>query len=335
MQVASDVVETSMSGLSNFQRCRKKWRYAEIMGWIPKSVPTVMEIGTLFHEAMAAGNRSLVHGAPNGDYDTSNWLEAAIHAVYATERDRNGMPLHLDQGQRENIEDMVRFTFENWLREDIRNWKQILVIEEPAYIQIGRYLIRNTFDIAVSYKGEGGEGLEDVVLDFKTCDDPTDSKGWIPLDFQTRSYPLAARGRWGRPFRFKHIFQSRDVPPGFGHRPLTTETGKTRNKAALERMQEPARYIQVTETAFTNEQLDHFERKLVGIVMEAEHARVSNSYPETPIKMGPFACEQCPYHAPCTFEMDGGAETFQPLLYIEKGSEEWLALSQVYSQSST
>jgi hypothetical protein len=333
MQVASDVVETSMSALSNFQRCRKRWRYSEILGWIPKTVPTYMEIGTLFHEGIAAGNRTLVHGAPNGDYDTSNFLEAAIHAVYTVERDRNGMALHLDQGQREGIEDMVRYTFENWLREDISKWKHIRAIEEPAYIQIGRYLIRNTFDCVVTYKDEFGG--DDVVLDFKTCDDANDSKGWITLDFQTRSYPLAARGRWGRAFRFKHIFQSRDVPPGFGHRPLTTESGKKRSKDTLERMQNPAQYLQAAETNFNDAQLDHFEHKLVKLVMEVEHARITNNYGETPIKTGPFSCSGCPYVSPCEFEMDGNDESFQPLLYIEKGSDEWLALSQAFSASST
>lgn len=332
MNYTQEVVETSMSALGTFQRCRKRFRYSEVLGWMPKSVPTVMEVGTLYHAALAAGVRTLVHMPPDGAFNTAFFVDTAVGVAYSLEVDRNGMKLNLDQGDREMVEDMVRYSFEHFWKAEIAKWDRILAVEEPAYIQIGRYLIRNTFDLVVKYRmdvePEGDVVLagRSVVLDAKTVDDPRTSRDWIPLDFQTRSYPLAARGRWQQPFPFKHVFVAREVPPGFGHRPITTETGKARPKATLERMSMPENYVQSVVTDFNDHQLDHFERKMVGVIMEIAQAEVNASYPESPIKVGPFSCGGCPYYAPCTFEMDGNPEQFQPMLYIQRGSPEWQAL---------
>lgn len=323
-----------MSSLGTFQRCRKRFRYSDILGWMPKSVATVMEIGTLYHGGLEAGIRTLVHAPPNGDYNTAFFVDAAVNAAYTLDVDRNGMKLNLDQGHREQVEDMLRYSFEHFWQAEIAKWDHILAVEEPAYIQIGRYLIRNTFDIVVKYKGdvepEGDTPLagRTCVLDAKTVDDPRTSKDWIPLDFQTRSYPLAARGKWGSAVPFKHVFVARDVPPGFGHRPITTETGKARSAKTLEAMSQVGGYVQTVATDFNDAQLNHFERKMVGIIMEIAQAEVNASYPESPIKMGPFSCGGCPYYAPCTHEMDGNPEQFNPMLYIERGSPEWNVLQQ-------
>lgn len=328
MNATSEIVETSMSALGTFQRCRKRYYYDYVLGWIPKSVPTVMEIGTLFHGAMAAGIATLKWNPTIQQFNTDMFLSAAVSYVYEAKVDRNSMPLHLDQGEREGVEDMVRYFFSNWLQRDILHWEEILIVEKPVYIQIGKYLIRNTLDVAVKYKesappsGTANIAGRKFVLDFKTCDDPRDSVGWIPLDFQTRSYPLAARGAWGESMPFRHIFQSRSVPPGFGHNPITTATGKDRNKATIARMSAPENFVGDTITEFTDAQLDHFEKKLVNLVMELGHAEFSNSYGETPIKMGPFSCGGCPFYAPCTHEMDGNPNQFNGVLYILRDSPE-------------
>lgn len=331
MELMNETIETSMSTFGTFQRCSKAFWFKEALLWEPRSVSKAAQIGTLFHACMAKGLNALREYWPNIQHSpqliTECFLAFAPLEAYKIERDRNGLPLDLDQGDRETVEDMVRFYWQEYgakrYSEDVA---EILFVEEPCYIQIGRYLIRNTFDALVRLKS-GGEEIED----YKTVDDPREGKEWLAQDFQTRSYMLSARGRFNRLVPFRHTFVRRGVPPGFGHCPLTTASGKKRSTKELERMQDPAGYIQTllsSENNIDDAALDHFEKKLVLLVAEAERTRTLGIFHETTIKAGPFSCGNCAYQQPCALEIQGRdpREGFNDLNYIVRGSEEWNAL---------
>jgi hypothetical protein len=139
------------------------------------------------------------------------------------------------------------------------------------------------------------------------------------------SYYIAGRGKWGRVLQFQHTFVDREVPPGFGHRPLTTDTGKARSAATLATMQKPEKYIQRTFTTLSDATLDAYTGELVDIIQEIDHAKATGRWMRTPIKVGPFACSHCPYFAPCQAERSGKevGEGAAAMMYILPGTSEW------------
>jgi hypothetical protein len=328
---APEIIPTSMSALGTFQRCRRQFMYQEVRGWMPRTASRAMVIGTAYHAALAAGYRAVQQydawyrgDAQNGTWSADDraaaFMEHALKEVRSVDVDRDGKKLGLTDDDRDLLEDMVKYWFEQMGRLDLDNIDDVIAVEEPVYIQIGAYLIRNTLDLVVKYRDQDQPAIED----HKTGD-PDNTKEFLGLDFQTRSYYVAARGRWGKVLQFQHTFVERDVPPGFGHRPLTTDTGKTRSPAVLASMQKPEKYVQRTWTTLNDESLDAFTGELVDLVLEIDHAKATNRWTRTPIKVGPFACAHCPYFAPCQAELAGKevGEGAAAMMYILKSSPEW------------
>jgi hypothetical protein len=204
-------------------------------------------------------------------------------------------------------------------KEDLEAVSEIVVVEEPLYIRIGRFLIRNTLDALVRYRETG----EMMIRDHKTGD-PAASKEWLPLDIQTGCYYVTVRGHYGKPLAFEHTFIAREVPPGFGHRPLTTESGKKRSNTTLESMLDSRRYLQRVFTPLSNEVLDAYTNEIRDLVLEIEHALERDRWPRTPIKTGPFACSNCAYFDVCKAERSGKEIGFTAdIMFITRESEEW------------
>jgi CRISPR/Cas system-associated exonuclease Cas4 (RecB family) len=321
-----------MSELSDFDRCRRKYYYNYIRGWVPRSASWSMVIGTAYHAALSAGYRAVQQydvwytgDAWIAEERAAEFLKAACAEAEHVKVDRDGKQLGLTREDRELLDDMIRYWFEQIGKEDLAAIETVLSVEEPAYIQIGNYLIRNTLDLCVKYRDQP----DPVIEDHKTGD-PEGSKAFLRLDIQTSAYYVAARGKYGRAMFFTHTFQDREVPPGFGHRPLTTASGKERSRKTLEDMSKPTRYIQRTFTPLNDAVLDAHTQELVDIIQEIDHAKATGRWTRTRIKVGPFACAHCPYFAVCTAERDGQevGEGAAELQFILRGGEEWKALEE-------
>jgi hypothetical protein len=329
-----------MSTLDTFQRCRKKYEYSEVRGWNPRSGSRAMEIGTLFHACLAAGYRAVREFDKSyAQFANGNWAEgdetasasrgltflaAATPAAFSFTHDRNGVALGLTREDRELAEDMVNYFWENMGREDLKQIREVLAVEDPGYIQIGDYLIRATFDLVAFVLDE----QYPVIFDHKTVGDVKIALDFLELDFQTRTYYSAARGKYGPIGRFTHTFVNRDVPPGFGHRSLLTATGKKRPEKTLASMQDPNNYLRRSHTPLSDRQIDAFEAELIALVGEVDRATSAAYFPRTPIRGNYPGCAGCPYKAPCASELDGNevAPAAVDLMFIVRGSEEWQAL---------
>jgi hypothetical protein len=327
---APALVETSMSTLGKFQRCRRAYMYQEVRGWMPRTSSPSAQIGTLFHAAMAAGLGVVREYTPLTTLQPTEglFLGAAILAVYQLERDRNGFPLTLERTDRELVDDMVRYVWANYLEAEVKTWDAILAVEEPAYVVARPFIIRNTFDAVIRKQGRR------EIIDFKTVDDPRDAKEWLALDFQTDSYYLAYATASGGELAdlFRHIFVARAVPPGFGHNPILTASGAKRNAKTLESMRDPGRYIQTTETTLTAAELEEFRRELTALVYEIDRLdREGNAYLYTrsTIKAGPFACGACEHYSACKAERRGIVTEANNLVYVVRGSDEWNELQKL------
>jgi hypothetical protein len=342
-----------MSAFDTFSRCRKKFDYQEVRGWIPRSRSWAMTIGTGFHICLAAGYAAVrdfdaayrvfaqcEDAWPEQDPNASaaralSFISAATEAAYNAKHDRDGMALGFAKEDHELLEDMVRYFWEHLGAEDLKTIWQILSVEEPAYIQIGDVLIRTTFDLVASVvtniSSEGVFTLETpVVFDHKTVgeDAVQQALSFLQRDFQTRAYYSSARGKYGKPTRFVHTFVARVVPPGFGHRSLLTPTGKTRSAATLVSMQDVNRYLRRESTPLSDAQIDAFEGQLVKQVADVERAKIENYFPPSPIKGHYPGCDGCPYEGPCAAEIDGRDVPLAAidLSYILRGSDDHKAL---------
>lgn len=329
---APEIIQTSMSAINLFERCRRQYMYQEVRGWQPRTASRAMVLGTGYHAALASGYRGVQqydawyrddanNGTWNADDRAAEFLKHALKEARDVSRDRDGKLLGLNDEDHDLLEDMVSYWFEQMGRKDLDAIEEIVSVEEPAYIQVGQYLIRNTLDLSARYT----EYPESLVIEDHKTGDPDNTKEFLGLDTQTRFYYVAARGKYGKVLAFNHTFVDREVPPGFGHRPLTTPTGKERSAATLKGMQDPNRYVQRTFTPLSDRQLDAFTNEIVDLIQEIEHAKESGRWTRTKIKVGPFACAHCPFFNPCQAELDGKevGEGAAAMMYILKDSPEW------------
>lgn len=329
--VEQEVIETSMSALDTFSRCRRKYFYQEVLGWIPRVATEPMEMGTLYHASLAAGyravreyDRRVMEGALKNRTDNDRalaFIEAAVLEAGNFEYDRDGKKLQLTSKQRTLVEDMVRYRFQEVGERDLLNIEEVISVEEPFYLQVGRYLIRSTLDAVVKYFDQPSP----MIKDHKTGD-PEEGKGWIALDVQTREYYVAARGKFGHVTQFSHEFSARDVPPGFGHRSELTDTGRKRSKETLESMKDPKRYISAWTTELSDAQLDAALVEIIETIQEIDHCKETGRWTRSRIKVSPMACTKCPYFETCKAELEGKprmTDEFASQGFLIRGSDEW------------
>jgi len=322
------LIDISMSDLATFKTCRKKFDFSFVRGWYARTASKPMLIGTAYHAKLAEGYRAVQAFDRTTPYGAAHnlravtFLEAAV--AHEPDVDRDGRSLGLDQGDYELLEDMVRYWFQEIGEADLREIEEILAVEVPHFITIGPYRVRCTLDAVVRRVGETFPS----VVDHKTGD-PQTAPGWIYLDTQTSTYYVMARGTYGGVAQFRHQWQDRDVPPGFGHRSLLTDTGKERSKATLASMQRPEKYVSVVKTELNDAQVDAYTAELIDIIQEIDLCKTTGRYlRREPIKVGPMKCESCAYFQPCQAERMGQPpmdESLAAMNYIVRGSAEWKA----------
>jgi hypothetical protein len=273
--------------------------YRYVRGLVPIGVNAIMQWGTLWHAAAQRYYRALKHGKQVALERALDLIETC--AVVKNENHGDTI-ITLDAGQRTTMADTFRFYYDVYASKDV--WDEIVSVEESIHLVI-RYKnepamrIRCTIDLLARKNGRL------VVVDHKTTGDVKQNLQFLSLDLQARIYPLAVVRWLGQDVDFCYNMIARDVPPGYGHRPLETETGKKRNAATLANMQRTDQYLRREWITYSPQQYASFERTLVQNALVIEFETETGIWPRRVVKMGGMACDKCDYFAICSAELAG------------------------------
>jgi hypothetical protein len=295
------VLDTSMSQLDTWSRCDRRYMYRYVRGLVPVGASDAMIWGTLFHRAAQEYYRSIQSGLTEASANVNvHWI---IDNTTKVENQYHGdSEITLSQEQRETMHDCWDYYYQQTASKD--EWDEIVKVEDPIFLVIGYngqpvLRIRSTLDMIARKNGKL------VVVDHKTTGDVEQSVEFLALDFQVREYPLAVRAYYEEDPIVCYNMIAREVPPGFGRRPLTTDTGRKRNADTLANMQRPERYLRREWLSFSEAQHNSFQLNLVQIALALQFEGNAGIWPRRIVKMGGMACSGCPYFAICTAELDG------------------------------
>ena len=297
------LLDLSMTKLDTWSRCDRRFFYRYVRGLVPAGTDWKLQWGTLWHYCAQAYYRSLKNG-----YDDTTALriaQADAELVTLVPNEHHGdTEITLDEKQRETLWDTFMFYYEQKARND--DWEEIVAVEESIYLIVrynGKPLmrIRNTLDLLARQ----AKTHKLVPVDHKTTGDVEQNLLFLKLDMQARVYPLAVAAVYGEDPLFCYNMVAREVPPGYAHRSLLTDTGKKRSPDTLASMQNPARYLRREWLSYTPEQYASFQRRLVQDALTLQFENHSGIWPRREIKMGGMACDSCPYFSICGAELDG------------------------------
>lgn len=279
------MIDTSMSAILKYLQCQKYYDYRYVRGLVSRQSPSVMDFGTLIHEGLANIYRFT---KATGNEPELGWAHERMNYIRREGIiDKETLEIRLLNLQDEDWTtafDVVDFYFEQVIaKEPLR---EIVAVEEPYHLELAGYRIRGTFDLV----------FPDVVRDFKTTSNVHTADDFT-LDFQTLFYELLAYRTWGRPVEFEHEYIRREVPPGFGTRPvrLNKDGSVAKNNASTD----PADYIQRVRHTRSVHELDAFQGELQNILTSMWG---NTYYLRSPNKR---TCPQCPYYALCGAELSG------------------------------
>ncbi len=210
--------------------------------------------------------------------------------------------IDFDAARREAVWDSFLYYYEHEARND--DWDELISVEEPIYMIVGfnqmpLLKIRCTLDLHAK------KGGRHYLVDHKTTGDVEQNLEFLALDIQPRVYALTLRNLLEQEVTVCMNYVSRDVPPGFGHRSLLTDTGQKRNPDTLAKMQRKERYLQRKWLTYSDQQYDEQQRELVRDAMMIELETKTEIWPRRIVKMGGMSCASCAYFELCKSELDG------------------------------
>jgi hypothetical protein len=294
-------IDTSMSQLADWSRCDRKYMYRYVRGLVPKGVPETLQWGTLFHLAAQEYYRALQAGESEAQgcaraHKIISSTTVVPNPIYGP------TTITLDPDQRVTMGDTWDFYYQETARHD--KWDEILKVEEPMWLIIGFngqpvMRIRMTLDVLARKNGRL------CIIDHKTTGEVEQDLDFLALDIQTRVYPIGVLAQFDEEPIMCYNMIARDVPPGFGHRSLLTETGRKRSADTLESMQKSEKYLRREWITYTEAQHTAFQKELVQIALMQNFEGSSGMWPRRRVKMGPMSCSACSYYAICAAESDG------------------------------
>jgi hypothetical protein len=198
--------------------------------------------------------------------------------------------------------DAFSYYYENEARHD--DWDEIVSVEEPIYMLVGfgqtpLLKIRCTLDLHAKKDGRH------ILVDHKSTGDVEQNLEFLALDIQPRVYALTLRNLLQEEVTVCMNYVSREVPPGFGHRSVLTDTGQKRSADTLAKMQRRERYLQRKWLTYSPKQYDEQQRELVRDAMMIELERKTEIWPRRIVKMGGMSCSSCSYFELCKAELNG------------------------------
>ena len=295
------IFDTSASQLEMWSRCDRRFYYRYVQGFVPISVPENMVWGTFWHRIIQEYYRAIQKGLRE---------DTALHAAQLIAEQctlvenklHGGTQVHFDAEKRERIWDTIRYYYDQVARMD--DWDEIVAVEESIYFVVGYQgnpvmRIRSTMDLVARKDGRL------CPVDHKTTGDVQKSLAFLAMDLQVKIYMLTAFAFYEQDPYFCYNMVARDVPPGFGHRSLLTETGRKRSPETLEKMQRPENYLHREWISKSEREYGAIQRDLVKKALMIHFAGNSGMWERRIVKMGGMSCETCPYFAICAAEFEG------------------------------
>jgi hypothetical protein len=301
------LLDTSMTKLDTWSRCDRRFYYRYVLGLKPIAVDWKVQWGSLWHRVAQVFYGRLKEGA-HVDTDAaffSAQTEAEQCELIENQFHGNSEITLTDQ-QREELWQTFLYYMDQTGRHDA--WDEIVAVEQPVYLTVNYagtpiLRIRSTLDMLVWGMHEGKRRL--IPVDHKTTGNVQQNLLFLGLDLQVRIYSMSVAAIYGEDPLMCYNMIAREVPPGFRTRPLETASGKKRNAATLESMQNPQRYLRRAWLSYTPEQYASFQRTLIQDATILQKEAASGVWPRRVVKMGPLACDGCPYFSICTAELGG------------------------------
>jgi hypothetical protein len=143
------------------------------------------------------------------------------------------------------------------------------------------------------------------VEEYKTIAALPQSTEFLSLNFQRQAYHYAAVQKYGPGGQVLYMFQRREVPPGFGSRPL--RMNKNGSVAKNNASQNRDDYMQQVAVPKSPEAIARFERNVREKKAAVKMYRASGVWPRVPIMSGNESCDKCPYFKLCDAEANGSS----------------------------
>ena len=223
---------------------------------------------------------------------------AGTAVAWGAQDDRNGYPLLADLADRKLAMEMVELYFEHIGSK--RRYAALLGAEDPVVIDCEGMRIRCTLDAA----WRTTSGSHDVE-EYKTIAALPQSTEFLSLNFQRQAYHYAAVQKYGPGGQVLYMFQRREVPPGFGSRPL--RMNKNGSVAKNNASQNRDDYMQQVAVPKSPEAIARFERNVREKKAAVKMYRASGVWPRVPIMSGNESCDKCPYFKLCDAEANGSS----------------------------
>jgi hypothetical protein len=269
------MIEIHAHDIVNFAQCRRKDYYGRVRGWEPLQLSRDIEIGSVFHWLLAQqykpGERLIEVSLDEKDMNLAQDMFDFYWQHY---------------GSKETIAEIIaveqEFTLPLWIEN-----KEIKVLCRPDLL---------FFD----------EDHRVRLRDHKTKDKLPSDYDWFEMNLQMMIYQVLAKYNFpGYRIVVEHNLVRREVPPGFGHRPLMNhiidKNGKEYDKKSTA-SQKPEDYVRMYSFQKSDETIKRYAETLTQYVREMLHlSRNDGPWLRSP---GPL-CGFCPFFFPCKREFEG------------------------------
>lgn len=248
------------SDIRTAQRCMKRFEYSFVRGWQPRVEPSSWREGTWIHEWLKyryltlKGESPPEPAPPEDPIDLERYTNARAVVDY----------YWMEVGQHDQFD-------------------EIISVEQPTDVQVGRHVVRATFDLVVRQDGRI------VVYDHKTTSSIPETLSFLQVDTQVLTYLLCVFKTYGEEADFVYNVIRRKVPPS------DPKSRASRN---------PVDYLKRIRIWKSSDELRVYEKELVGFLDRLEQ---ETHFYRSPIKNGGDACSFCPYLAVCAAELSGQA----------------------------
>lgn len=323
------------SDLADYLRCRNKFYYKHIRELEVGAPSKPMAEGTFGHIGLAAGYRAfktLQQSGP-GAIDQSllndvnllyTFKTAALHAMdeaiargtaeYRGKEEPLGLNRDQDEETIQTIKDAVCYYADAMAVKDYRRYK-FLEIERPYDYTVREIDFSGVMDL-VAVDTEHTRKKVVTVFDHKFPGNVKDALDYLRIDVQMLFYEVVVWNSLVKNGPYDDVELQfncirREVPPGYGARPLRTANG-TLSKAS----RDPMDYLRRETLVHSDRQRANVQAYFERVAQEVlEKKAESKPLPLTVIKTGGESCaHSCAYFTRCGVDLLGGAPTIGNLV---------------------
>lgn len=289
----------SQSELTTFQRCQRKYLYTYVDGIKPDARP-VMDEGTLVHVGLATAYK-LLHAPLIG-------LKAAAHAEMERVRSEGHeykgeqYEIRIEDEDFERLKSVTDYYLDHYAADDVLDL-EVLSVEKTRPVSFGGFKFDVTMDLVVRHRRSGIVQVFDRKTVGQTVNSPQAN---LQVDTQFLIYEAAAHELFSQN-GVEHVevvrdLIRRDVPPGYGYRPLTTKSGAKSSATT-----DPRDYLRREVFSHSKKELSVAIAELVAVGWQMRFQRPRIEYYRSVIRTGSEACSNCPHYIRCGADLLRGA----------------------------